>query len=631
MVRSYHNKILRVNLTTGQISVEEPGAIYFRRYMGGWNVVADVLLKEVPRGADALGPENKLVWAPGVLTGLAVSGTSRNAVGAKSPLTGGFGVGEAGGFFPHEFKRAGFDALIVEGVSPTPVYLWIKDGEVEIRDATAYWGLTTKETLVGIQAELADTRIRAALIGPGGENLVKYACIMNELKDAIGRTGMGAVMGSKRLKAVAVRGTMNIDGVDPDRIRELARQCAEEVRAGTRAANLHKFGTGGGDMRDGLLQGNLPVNNFRDGEWDGIGDLSFIMDKIGAGMEACAACAVRCKKVVKAEGVDSDYGGPEYETLGALGSCCGVSDLVAVSRGNVLCNANSLDTIGTGVTIALAMEAFEKGLLTLEDTDGIDLRFGNGEAMVAMIDKIARREGLGDLLAEDMATVGERLGGDAWTWAVHTKGQAYPMHEPRLKRGMAIGYAVSPTGADHCHSLHDTGLMNGTDDGFLKIALRGMRGMEGLGVLSPIPLEDLGPAKVHAFKMNHISSLVPNCVTMCIMPGWTARELTDMVNAATGWDVGEYELLQVGERAATLARLFNVREGWTVEDDHLAARSYQPTRNGALADGGIDREELRESVHIFYEMMGWDRETGVPREVKLQELGVGWAAKYLPR
>ncbi|MHB1317734.1 MAG: aldehyde ferredoxin oxidoreductase family protein [Anaerolineae bacterium] len=631
MVRSYHNKILRVNLTSGRIAVEAPGAIYFRRYMGGWNVVADVLLKEVPCGADALGPENKLVFAPGVLTGLAISGASRNAVGAKSPLTGGFGVGEAGGFFPHEFKRAGFDALIVEGASPTPVYLWIKDGAVEIRDASALWGKTTKETLEGIQAELGDARIRAALIGPGGENRVKYACIMNEFKDAIGRTGMGAVMGSKGLKAVAVRGTMNIDGVDPEVIRGMARTVAEEVRAGTRSASLHKFGTGGGDLKDGLLQGNLPVNNFQDGEWDGIGDLSYIMDKIGTGMEACAACAVRCKKVVKAEGVDSDYGGPEYETLGALGSCCGVSDLVTVSKGNVLCNANSLDTIGTGVTIALAMEAFEKGLLTLEDTDGIDLRFGNGEAMLAMIDKIAHREGLGDLLAEDMTTVAERIGGDAWTFAVHTKGQAYPMHEPRLKRGMAIGYAVSPTGADHCHSLHDTGLMNGTDDGFLKIALRGMRGMQGLGVLSPIPLEDLGPEKVHAAKMNHISSIVPNCLTMCNMPGWTARELTDMVNAATGWDCGEVELLQVGERAATLARLFNVREGWTVEDDHLSERSYVPTRNGALADGGIDREELREAVHLFYAMMGWDRETGVPTAAKLQELGVGWAVEHLPR
>jgi aldehyde:ferredoxin oxidoreductase len=631
MVRSYHNKILRVDLTSRKITVDEPGAMYFRRYMGGWNIVADVLLREVPCGADPLGPKNKLVFAPGVVTGLAISGASRNAVGAKSPLTGGFGAGESGGAFPHEFKRAGFDALIVEGVSAKPVYLWIKDGEVEIRDAGAYWGRTTKETLEGIQAELGDRRIRAALIGPGGEHLVKYACIMNELKDAAGRTGLGAVMGSKRLKAVAVRGTMDLDGVDPDVIRGMARQCAEQVRAGTRAAGLHKWGTGGGDMTDGLLQGNLPVNNFRDGEWEGIKDLSFIMNKIGTGMESCAACAVRCKKVVAAEGVDSDYGGPEYETLGALGSTCGVSDLVAVSKGNVLCNAYSLDTIGTGVTIALAMEAFEKGLLTLADTGGIELRFGSGEAMLAMIELIAHRDGLGDLLAEDMATVAERIGGDAWTWAVHTKGQAYPMHEPRLKRGMAIGYAISPTGADHCHSLHDTGLMNGTDDGFLKIALRGMRGMAGLGVLSPIPLESLGAEKVHAAKVNHISSIVNNCLTMCNQPGWTLHEMTDMINAATGWDCGEVELMQVGERAANLARVFNLREGLTVEDDRLAERSYLPTRNGALAEGGIDREELREAVHLFYDMMGWDRETGAPREAKLQELGIGWAAEHLPK
>ncbi|NLX43640.1 MAG: aldehyde ferredoxin oxidoreductase, partial [Chloroflexi bacterium] len=458
MARTFHNKILRVNLTTGKITVDEPGAVFYRRNMGGWNIVGEVLLKEVPAGADALGPENKLVWAPGVLTGLAISGASRSAVGAKSPLTGGFGVGEAGGFFPNEFKKAGYDALIVEGKADKPVYLWIKDGEVEIRDAAAYWGKTTKETLEGIRAELGDRRIQMSMIGPGGENMVKYACVMNELKDSHGRTGIGAVMGSKNLKAVAVRGTMALDGVQPDVIREMARNYARAVREGERAKGLSTEGTGGGDLTGGLLQGNLPVNNFRDGEWEGVGELSHIVKKMVDHMEACAACAVHCKKVVKAEGVDSDYGGAEYETLGSLGSTCGVSDLTWVSKGNQACNANSLDTIGAGVTIALAMEAFERGDLTLEDTDGIDLRFGNGEAMVQMIEKIARREGLGDLLAEDMATVAERIGGDAWTYAVHTKGQAYPMHEPRLKRGLAIGYAVSPTGADHCHSLHDTGL-----------------------------------------------------------------------------------------------------------------------------------------------------------------------------
>jgi aldehyde:ferredoxin oxidoreductase len=626
MARSFHNKILRVNLSTGKISVDEPGAIYFRRNMGGWNVVANVLLKEVPAGADALGPENKIIWAPGVLTGLAISGASRMAVGSKSPLTGGFGVGEAGGFFPNEFKKAGYDALIVEGVSPKPVYLWIKDGEVEIRDAAAYWGKTTKETLEGIRKELGDRRIQVSMIGPGGENMVKYACVMNELKDAAGRTGIGAVMGSKNLKAVAARGTLALEGIDADVIKEMARAFAKDVRDGVRAKGMSTEGTGGGDLTGGLLQGNLPVNNFNDGEWAGIDDLSFIVKKIGIRMEACAACAVHCKKVVKAEGVDSDYGGAEYETLGALGSTCGVGDLTWVSRGNQACNANSLDTIGAGVTIAMAMEAFERGTLTLEDTGGIDLRFGNGEAMVQMIEKIAHREGLGDILAEDMATAAAKIGGDAWTYAVHTKGQAYPMHEPRFKRGLAIGYAVSPTGADHCHSLHDSWMGNADEEGFIL-----GRGLRSLGVLEPVALEDLGPAKVKALMLNQIQSVIGNCLTLCNFPGWSMEDQCKILRAATGWDVSEYELMKIAERALNLARVFNMREGWTVEDDHLSERSYQPTRNGALADGGIDREELREAVHTYYGMMGWAPETGRPLTAKLQELDIAWAETYLPK
>ena len=630
MTRSFHNKILRVNLTYGTITVEEPGQIYLRRYMGGWSIVADVLLKEVPRGADPLGPENKLVFAPGVLTGLAISGATRTAVGAKSPLTGAFGAAEMGGFWSAEFKRAGFDALIVEGVSPKPVYLWITDGKAELRDASHLWGKTTKETQAAIQEELGDRRVRCAMIGPGGENMVRYACVMDGLKDAAGRTGLGAVMGSKRLKAVAARGTMNLDGVDADTIRAMARRVAQEVREGTRAADLAKHGTGGGDLEEGVLQGNLPIRNFRDGEFPEVDGLSFIMDKIGVRMEGCFACAVRCKKVVKAETdgyrVDSDYGGPEYETIGSLGSTCGVSDIVAVARGNELCNAYSLDTIGTGVTIAFAMECYENGLLTKEDTDGIDLRFGNADAMLAMVDKIARREGLGDLLAEGFEAAVAKLGKDAEMYAVQVKNQAYPMHEPRFKRGLAIGYAVSPTGADHCHSLHDSNLFKVTDDGFL--ASDRLRQM---GVLEPMALESLGPEKVRASIYHSMAAVMLNCLTMCSMPGWSLEDLSQMVRAATGWDVPPYELLKVGERALTLARVFSAREGFSIDDDRLAERSYGPTRGGALADGGIDREELREAMHTYYSMMGWDDETGVPLAVKLQELDVAWAEAYLPK
>ncbi len=630
MSRSFHNKILRVNLTDGTIKVEEPGQAYLRRYMGGWNIVADVLLKEVPKGADPLGPENKLVFAPGVLTGLPISGATRTAVGAKSPLTGAFGAAEMGGFWSAEFKRSGFDALIVEGVSPKPVYLWVTDGKAEIRDASHLWGKTTKETEAAIQEELGDNRLRCTMIGPGGENQVRFACVMDGLKDAAGRTGLGAVMGSKRLKAVAARGTISLNGVDADTIRAMARRAAQEVREGTRAASLAKSGTGGGDLEGGLLQGNLPVRNFRDGEFPEVHGLSYIMDKIGVQMEGCWGCAVRCKKVVKAEreaySVDPSYGGPEYETLGSLGSTCGVSDVVAVSRGNELCNAYSLDTIATGVTIAFAMECYENGLLTKEDTDGIDLRFGNGDAMIAMVEKIGKREGLGDLLADGYEAAVAKIGKEAAMYVVASKGQAYPMHEPRFKRGLAIGYAVSPTGADHCHSLHDSNMFNATEEGFQPNGR-----LREMGVLEPMALESLGPEKVRATIYNTMASVMINCLPMCSMPGWSLDELTQMVRAATGWDVSPYELLKVGERAMTLARVFNMREGFTVEDDRLAERSYGPTRGGALADGGIDREELREAMHTYYSMMGWDPATGAPLTGKLQELDVAWAGEYLPR
>jgi len=277
------------------------------------------------------------------------------------------------------------------------------------------------------------------------------------------------------------------------------------------------------------------------------------------------------------------------------------------------------------VTIAFAMECFENGLLTLEDTEGIDLRFGNADAMVQMVDKIGKREGLGDVLADGLLPAAARIGNGAERYAVHAKGQAQPMHEPRLKRGLAIGYSVSPTGADHCHSLHDTGLVYPGEDGFVQSGE-----LRGMGALEALELESLGPEKVRAVIYNATSSIMGNCVSICAFTGWSLRELSDMVRAATGWDVTEYELLKVGERAMNLARTFNMREGLTVEDDQLCPRSYSPTRGGALADGGIDMEELREAVHTYYGMMGWDRETGVPTVEKLQELGIGWAAAYRP-
>ena len=603
MSHSYHNKILRVDLTHGKISVEEPGVAYLRRYMGGWNIIADTLLREVPGGADPLGPENKLIFAPGVATGLPLSGASRNAVGGKSPLTGAFGATEVGGHWPAQFKRAGFDALIVEGVSPKPVYLWIKDGEVEIRDASHLWGKTTKETQEAVREELGNGRIELTMIGPGGENMVRFACVMNGLKDAAGRTGMGAIMGSKKLKAVASLGTQQLDAFDMDTIRELAREMARAINAGEKGGNMHRYGTGVG-IDSGVVSGNLPIRNFRDGVFPGADKLSAetFMEEIGIGMDGCFACAMRCKKVIDAQepyDLDPDYGGPEYESFGALGSCCGVDDIVAVSKATELCNAHSLDTISCGVTISFAMECFENGLFTLEDTGGIDLRFGNGDAVVKMVDMIGRREGIGNLLAEGTKRVAEKLGKDAEQFAVQVKGQEFPMHEPRYKRGLAIGYAVSPTGADHCHSSHSS--------------------------------EMISESLVSNFTNSTIRSVAANCLSMCNFVPWGIEERMKIIQAATGWDVSADEYYKLGERALNLARVFNTREGFGPEDDRLAPRSYGPTTSGALVKGGIDREKLEEAVHIYYGMMGWDRETGAPTRDKLRELDVAWAEEYLSK
>jgi len=518
------------------------------------------------------------------------------------------------------------------------VYLWIKDDVVELRDAGHVWGQPTKETeemireelgdkrirlaMIGlagmIREELGDKRIRLAMIGLAGEKMVRYACIMNGLKDAAGRTGLGAVMGSKKLKAIAVRGTKPLPGADPEKIREIAREMARDVQSGKKAAGMHDYGTGRG-LAGMVLTGNLPIRNFQDGEFAGATKLSAenYMEEIGTGMEGCYACAVRCKKVVRVDApykVDPAYGGPEYESAGALGSCCGVDDIALVSKATELCNAYSLDTIGTGVTIAFAMECFEKGLLTLEDTGGLDLRFGNGDAVVQMVEKIAHREGLGDLLAEGTESAAASIGQGAERFDMAVKGQAYPMHEPRFKRALAISYAVSPTGADHhCHALHDTALVDPGDDILL---IHGT--LESMGVLELMPLESLGPEKVRATLYSTISQVMSNCLPTCMFVPWT------------GWDVSAYELMKVGERALTLARVYNVREGFGIDDDRLSERSYGPTRDGALADGGIDHKALREAVHTYYAMAGWDRETGVPLVEKLGELDVSWAAEYLP-
>ncbi len=618
MAKGYAGKILRVNLTSGNVTMEEPDELFYRRYVGGAGLVAYYLLREVPAGIDALSADNKLIFALGPTTGTTLAGAARSCVGGKSPLTDGFGKTEVGGFWNAELKKAGFDAIIVEGRAARPVYLWVHDGQADIRDASHLWGLPTKETQAAIRAELDDRLIRTALIGQAGEKLVRFASIINDVSGhAAGRTGMGAVMGSKNLKGIAVRGSGNPEVADTVKVAALTKFMAANVM--NLARSFREYGTGVG-LAAGNAQGNLPVRNYSDGFFEGTEAISAeqFKAKMGVGMESCYACPIRCKKVVEAEQpykIDRAYGGPEYEAIGSFGSACGVDDIMAVAKANEICNAHGMDAISCGMVVAFAMECFEKGLLTPADTGGIDLRFGNGEAMVRMTELIASRQGLGNLLAEGSRRAAGRLGRGAEDLAMQVKGEELPMHEPRLKQGLGLTYAVLPQGADHTSSLHDT--MAVAEGSWFQ-------GLRPLGVLDPLPANDLGPAKVAMTRAvthwrNYLDSLL-----LCTFVPWTIPQILEIAQAVTGWNTSVAEAMVVGERIANLARAYNIREGKTAADDTLPKRFFAPTPRGALKNTAIDPEAFARAKRLYYRQMGWT-DAGLPTREKMIELGVAWA------
>ena len=577
-----NGRILRVNLSSRDIQVEEPEEDLYRTYFGGWGFVAYYLLKEVPPGTDPLSLQNKLIFALGPISGVPLAGSARNAIGAKSPLTGLFGESDVGGWWNAELKRAGYDALIVEGKAEKPVYLWIQDGEVEIRDAAHLWGKATGESQAAIREELGDDRIRTAQIGRGGENLVRYACVINDLKHSAGRCGMGAVMGSKNLKAVACRGHHLPEMADREAVDGIRRWFAENYEE--LSGDIIKYGTGA-NLQGSSDKGGLPTHNFRDGVFEGARQISAetVMDTIGVSMEGCYGCPVRCKKVVEAQEpykVDRIYGGPEYETLGSLGSCCGIDDAVAISKGHEICNAHSIDTISAGVSIAFAMECYEEGLLTKEDTGGLDLHFGNAEAMVTLLEWIGQRQGFGEFVAEGTRRMAEKLGRDSQRFAVNTKGQEVPMHDPRA-RGPELGmsYVISPTGADHVHT--------------------------------------------------NLWTVFKNCATMCVIPSYDKEKMQEIVDGVTGWGMSVEELEKVGERAMDMARAFNTLEGQTAADDRTAPRFLTGFAFGPREEEHLDADELAKAKSEHYESMGWDPELAIPTRAKWQDLGIGWVADVL--
>ena len=620
----FHNKILRVDLTEGKTWIDEPGELVYRKYLGGSALSLYYLLTELPKGTDPLGPDNMLVFAPSVITGTQIAGGSRYTIAARSPLTEGYGETEAGGWWGPELKRAGFDAIIVKGASADPVYLYIHDGEAEIRDASHLWGKLTGDVQDAIVEEVGDAKTRIAQTGPAGEKLVRYACVINELKHANGRTGMGAVMGSKKLRAVAVRGTQKVPVADAEGAKQAQRYVRENHVK--QPGDLSDLGTA--RLVELLNQGGiLPTRNFHEGEFEGARDIGgkVMKDTVLKKTGTCYACPVACKREVEFKNdrfdVKSRYGGPEYETLASLGSFCGVRDLEAVCAGHQLCNEYCMDTISTGVCIAFAMECFEKGILTEEDTDGLELRFGNADAMVAMVEKIGKREGFGDLLAEGSMRAAEKIGKGAEHYAHHIKGQEAPMHDPRGKTGSALSFSTSPTGADHVEAPHDsfyTGLSAEGDDP-----------LSIMGLLEPGEPLDMDLKKIELFCHGQLVWSLYNCIGMCNFAAAplgpvSLKVLVDHVRAVTGWNTSLFELFKVAERSTAMARAFNFREGFTKKDDYLPGILHKPLENGKLKGHKIDEEKFQEFLDLYYEGMGWNADTGSPPRGKLAQLGLMW-------
>jgi aldehyde:ferredoxin oxidoreductase len=620
-------KILYINLGTEEITKRTiPGEIY-RLYPGGSSLAVYLILEKMKTGIDPLSPENMLVFSVSALTGLPISGISRVVVAAKSPLTGTIGDSQAGGFYPANLKANGWDAVVFLGKADKPVYVYIDGDRVELIDAKNVWGKVTGEAEEIIRDEIGDKNIEIAQIGPGGENLVKYACIINMCNRANGRNGMGAVMGSKNLKAVVVKKGKAMKAYDSEGFGKLSQSVKVKLNENEAVTGLGKHGTDG-DLESFNEEGFLPTNNWNTGYFpEGAKNITgtTMSETILKDRDTCFACAVRCKRVVEIPGkVDPLYGGPEYETVATFGSYCGIGNLEHVSMANQLCNMYGLDTISCGATISFAMECYEKRLIDKTTTDGLDLKFGNGQAMLKLVEKIAKREGFGDLLAEGSKRAAEIIGKEAIPMSISVKGQELPAHMPQFKPAVGLIYAVNPFGADHQSSEHDPFLVLPADSRErTRLAKIGIwKGCDNQFVM------DDEKVRFALDSQKYFSILDTLCLCQFVWgPSWELYgpdDLADLCKYGIGWDTSIFELMRVGERRINMMRYFNAREGFTKDDDKLPEIVFKPFTDGPSKGVSLNRESFEKAKELYYELAGWDKENGNPTEGTLRKLSLGW-------
>lgn len=633
MSYGYSGKILRVNLTTGAIWEDRHDEKWYRTYWGGGAIGAYYLLNNMKAGVDPLSPENILVFAVSPLVGVPLPGLSRLTACCKSPLTGGWGEAQSGGYVGSQIKRAGWDSIVIEGKAESPVYLYINDDHVEIKPARHLWGKTTKDTEVAIREENGIKNLMCATIGPAGEKLIRYASIIDSCRHAMARTGVGAAMGSKNLKALAVIGSKPVPVKDKEKITDLAKYFKDTMMNNHAERDHALLGTPvytrGNDER-----GILPVKNFKYGNWqpEKTEKLSaeYMFENFFEKSDACYACTVKCKKSFKSKTQyfnDPYYGGPEYETIAAFGPLCDIDNTEYIFKVHEICNANGLDTISAGATIAFAMECYEHGILTKDDTNGLDLTWGNDESAFKLLNMIVDRQGFGDLLAEGSMRASLTIGKGSNRFVIHNKGQEFPMHEPRGKAMLGFAFSVSELGADHTRMEHDCDFDEIAPEIFKEQA-------KTLGIIDVMTCETLYEEKVREYYyLEQHFSMLDNlgCCLFTFAPvrHFTMTQLCEMASAITGWEVSLFELMKLGERRKILSRVFNVREGFNDTDDRLPKRFFEKLEgNKGYTGRSVDEKQLSDYIKLYYQMIGWD-EHAVPTRAKLMELRLPWVANKI--
>lgn len=628
MAYGYMGKILFVDLSTGEIREEKPDEKLYRDFIGGYGVGARIVFSRQKAGIDPLGPENTLGFMTGPLTGTDFPFGGRYTVFVgKSPLTGGWGDANSGGDFGPYLKFSGYDGVMFTGVSEKPVYLHIRDGKTELRDAAQLWGKDTVETEDILGQELGKD-IRIASIGPAGEKRSLISCVINNKGRAAARSGVGAVMGSKNLKAVAVYGTAQIPVADKDKAKRLRKEIASKLKEFETAKLFINYGSSGITAQFAEF-GESPVKN-----WGGVGirdfpNFALISDdhviKLQDKKYGCYRCPISCGGHMKVGTGDYKYRAgahkPEYETLGAFGTTCLNDNLESIIMANEICNRYGLDTISVGATIAFAMECYENGIITKKDTDGLDLTWGNHKAIVALSEKMGRREGFGDVLADGVKVASEKIKKGSEEYAIHIHGQEPPMHDPRNTPSFATVYQSDATPGRH---------MQGSCAHFEMGILEGLE-FPHFGI--KIPPVDRGTFK-HTYtgkgkwetlfrSQSHLGNTAGACLIADLGPGMVTPvdTIPAFLSIVTGWKSSPEEMLRTGERIATIRQAINVREGLKPEDFKMPGRvtGHPPLEEGPIANISVDADTM---VAEYYRAMDWDLETGKPSKKKLLELGL---------